>query len=75
LSHQANKLFNESVELVKANCSAEEYENYGRRMAHVTGRLFFLSMEPIYCEHISLAPSDTPPDFLDRWRQGKQIQS
>jgi hypothetical protein len=47
----------------------EEYEAYGRAMAQVTGRLFFLVMEPIYCSHLSLAPPDTPPDFLERWRR------
>jgi hypothetical protein len=69
LASQANKLLVDSVELVRSKCSKEEYEAYGRAMAQVTGRLFFLVMEPIYCSHLSLAPPDTPPDFLERWRR------
>ncbi len=56
LASQANKLLIESLELVQSKCSKEEYEAYRRAMAHVTGRLFFLVMEPIYCTHLSLAP-------------------
>jgi len=69
LASQANRLLNDSLELVRSKCSREESEAYGRAMSHVTGRLFFLVMEPIYCTHLSLAPPDTPPDFLERWRQ------
>jgi len=69
LASQANRLLNDSLALVRSKCSIEEYEAYRRGIAHVTGPLFFLVMEPIYCAHPSLAPPDTPPDFLERWRQ------
>jgi len=71
LAEQANKLLGNSLELVRSNCSKEEYEAYRRAMAQVTGRLFFLVMEPIYRAHLSLAPPDTPADFLERWRRGE----
>ena len=33
------------------------------------GTLFFLLMEPIYVKHPALAPADTLPDFIERWRK------
>jgi hypothetical protein len=71
LMEQADKLLIESLELVRSRCSDEEYTDYRRGLAHVTGRLFFLVMEPIYRRHPSLAPPDTPKDFIDAWREGK----
>ena len=70
LAEQANKLLGDSLELVRSNRSKEEYEAYRRGMAQVTGRLFFLVMEPIYQAHLSLAP-DTPADFLDAGAEGR----
>ena len=69
LARQANKLLIDSLELVRSNCSKEEYEAYKRGIAHVTGPLFFLVMEPVYRVHPSLAPADTPAEFLERWRR------
>jgi hypothetical protein len=69
LASQANKLLIDSLELVRSNCSNEEYEAYKRGIAYVTGPLFFLVMEPVYCLHPSLASPDTPAEFLDRWRR------
>lgn len=69
LARQANQLLIDSLEPVRSNCSNEEYEGYKRGIAHVTGPLFFLVMEPVYCLHPSLAPPDTPAEFLDRWRR------
>jgi hypothetical protein len=75
LTQHANKLLTDSLELVRSKCSDEEYKAYSRAMAQVTGHLFFLVMEPIYCWHPSLAPPDTPPDFLERWRRMGQQQN
>src|SRR5258708_10174255 len=69
LARQANKLLIDSLELVRSNCSNEEYEAYKRGIAHVTGSLFFLVVEPVYSAHPSLAPPDTPAEFLERWRR------
>jgi hypothetical protein len=70
LIEQADKLLIESMDLVRSGCSDEEHKDYRRGMAHVTGRLFFLVMEPIYRQHPSLAPPDTPPEFLEAWAKG-----
>ena len=64
---KAHKALTESLELVRANCSDEEYKAYRSGIAQVDGRLFFLLMEPIYCQHPSLIPPDTPTDFVERW--------
>jgi len=69
LARQANKLLIDSLKLVRSNCSNEEYEAYKPGIAHVTGPLFFLVMDPIYRVHPSLAPADTPAEFLERWRR------
>ena len=69
LAQQADKLLTNSLELVRSKCSGEEYEAYSRAMAQVHGHLFFLVMEPIFCVHSSLAPPDSPADFLERWRR------
>ena len=69
LARQANKLLIDSLQFVRSNCSSEEYEAYKRGIAHVTGPLFFLVMEPIYSVHPSLAPPDAPAEFLERWRR------
>ena len=71
LAQQANKLLMDSLALVRSNCSKEEYEAYRSGITQATARLFFLVMEPIYRAHLSLAPPDTPPDFLERWRRGE----
>lgn len=56
LMNKAHTLLMDSLKLVQANCSDEEYNKFQTEMAHVLGRLFFLVMEPIYREHPSLAP-------------------
>jgi len=63
----AHKLLMDSLSLVKTNCSREEYEAYRVGMSQILGRLFYLVMEPIYRQHPSLAPADTPEDFLTEW--------
>ncbi len=67
LMNRAHTLLMDSLRLVQENCSDEEYKEFQRGMAHVLGRLFFLVMEPIYREHPSLAPPDTPKEFIDSW--------
>lgn len=67
LMNKANTLLMDSLKLVRESCPEEEYKEFQTGMAHVLGRLFFLLMEPIYREHPSLAPADTPKDFVDRW--------
>ena len=71
LVQEAHKLLMDSLALVRGNCSKEEYEAYRPGITQVTARLFFLIMEPIYRANLSLAPPDTPPDFLERWRRGE----
>ena len=71
LISESHKLLMDSLALVEANCSQEEYKEYQSGMAHVLGRLFFLVMEPIYCHHPALAPPETPREFVDTWVKGK----
>ena len=63
----AHKLLMDSLGPVKSDCSDDEYEAYRAGVAQVLGHLFFLVMEPIYRQHPSLAPSDTSPEFINRW--------
>jgi hypothetical protein len=69
LMNKAHVLLMDSLKFVQENCSPEEYKEFQAGMAHVLGRLFFLLMEPIYMEHPSLAPSDTPKEFIESWRK------
>jgi len=69
---KAHKLLMDSLGAVKSNCSDDEYKAYRAGMAQVLGHLFFLVMEPIYRQHPSLAPADTPPEFIKRWTQGPE---
>jgi hypothetical protein len=71
LIEKAHKLLMESNELVRIHCSDEEYKAYQSGIAHTDGRLFFLLMEPLYREHPSLAPPDTPPEFASAWANNK----
>lgn len=68
---EANKLLADSADMVKSRCTDAEYQAYRSGMAHVQGRLFFLVMEPIYREHPSLAPPDTPQEFISEWKRSK----
>jgi hypothetical protein len=67
LMNRGHSLLMDSLRLVEAKCSDEEYKAFQSEMAQVLGQLFFLVMEPIYREHPSLAPPDTPKEFLDKW--------
>jgi hypothetical protein len=69
LMNKAHALLMDSLRLVEKKCSEEEYKEFQSGMAHVLGRLFFLLMEPIYREHPSLAPPDTPKEFKDAWQK------
>lgn len=74
LMTEAHKLLMDSLAVVKSNCSQEEYKAYEMGMGHVLGRLYFLLMEPTYCQHPSLAPPDTPSDFInDYWAKNKLL--
>lgn len=66
LIENANGLLTKSLALVKEK-SPGEYEEFRNAMAQVLGRLFFLVTEPIYRQHPSLAPVDTPKEFLGSW--------
>jgi hypothetical protein len=72
LVNKGHGLLMESLRLVEAECSGEEYKAFQTEMAQVLGQLFFLVMEPIYREHPSLAPLDTPKEFLEAWRKNTQ---
>jgi hypothetical protein len=67
LMNKSHNLLMDSLKLVEANCSDEEYKAFQSEMAQVLGQLFFLLMEPIYRKHPSLAPPDTPKEFRDKW--------
>jgi hypothetical protein len=67
LLENANGLLNKSLALVQEKSTPEEYVAFRGAMAQVLGRLFFLVMEPIYRQHPSLAPAETPKYFLDSW--------
>lgn len=69
---RANKTLTESLKFVKSSCSDEEYKAYRAGMSQVLGRLFFLVMEPIYRQHPSLAPPDTPQEFMAEWNTSSQ---
>jgi hypothetical protein len=64
---KAHRLLMDSLKFVKENCPDDEYKPYRAGMAQVLGQLFFLVMEPIYRQHPSLAPPDTPKEFLKEW--------
>jgi len=67
LLENANGLLTKSLALVREQSTPEEYNEFRGAIAQVLGRLFFLVMEPIYREHPSLAPADTPKEFQDSW--------
>ncbi len=67
LLENANGSLTKSLALVREQSTAEEYNEFRGAMAQVLGRLFFLVMEPIYREHPSLMPADTPQEFRDSW--------
>ena len=69
LMNKGNKLLMDSLKLVQEKCPSEEYMKFQAEMAQILGRLFFLVMEPIYRQHPSLAPSDTPKEFVDKWHK------
>ena len=60
LMETANALLTKSLAPVREKSTPEEYKDFQAAMAQVLGRLFFLVMEPIYRQHPSLAPADTP---------------
>lgn len=67
LLENANGSLTKSLALVREQSAAEEYNEFRGAMAQVLGRLFFLVIEPIYREHPSLTPADTPREFWDSW--------
>ena len=67
LLENANGLLTKSLALVREKSTPDEYNEFRGAMAQVLGRLFFLVMEPIYREHPSFAPADTPKEFRDSW--------
>jgi hypothetical protein len=67
-----HKLLMDSLHFVKANCPSDEYKAYRAGMSQVLGQLFFLVMEPIYRQHPSLAPSDTPQEFVKKWTKAPE---
>ena len=67
LVNKGHSLLMDSLKLVETKCSEEEYKEFQSKMAQVLGQLFFMVMEPIYREHPSLAPPDTPKEFMDSW--------
>jgi hypothetical protein len=69
LMNKAHTLLMDSLRLVQKNCSDKEFREFQAEMAQVLGHLFFLLMEPIYREHPTLAPADTPNEFIERWRK------
>ena len=54
--HQADKLFNESLILVRDNCSQQEFEAYRRSIAHVLAITFDKIIAPLSEAHPDLDP-------------------
>ncbi len=75
LVNKGHSLLMDSLKLVQDECSVEEYEEFQSEMAQVLGLLFFQVMEPIYRKHPSLAPPDTPKEFLDKWHKNSEGES
>jgi hypothetical protein len=75
LMNKGHSLLMDSLKLVQEECPDEEYKQFQSEMAQVLGRLFFAVMEPIYREHPSLAPPDTPKEFVDAWRKNSDGES
>lgn len=69
LMENAHALLMQSLALVREKCDQDDSNEFRAAMAQVLGRLFFLVMEPIYREHPTLAPPDTPREFLDSWNK------
>jgi len=69
LMNAAHKLLMDSLKLVEEKCPNEECKEFEKRMAHILWQLFSVLMDPIYREHPSLAPPDTPKEFLEAWRR------
>jgi hypothetical protein len=74
LVDNANRMLKESLELVRTSCPEEEYDAYLPGIAQVTGRLFFLVIQPIYIQHPALIPADTPREFVEAWARARTIQ-
>jgi hypothetical protein len=71
LLDRAHALLMESLTVVKAYCSDEEYKAYRAEMATILADVFFRLMNPIYCYHPALAPPDAPPKFVEEWKKFK----
>ena len=52
----ANAELARAVQLVKDECSADEFEAWRMRLAEVLGALFIDVLDPLYRERPSLAP-------------------
>jgi len=61
----------ESLQVVKVNCSAEEYDEYARAMSHVLGRIAYLLENTIFCQHPSMAPAGFPKSVLKTWAKAR----
>ncbi len=48
----------ESIKLVKDNCSKEEYIDYRNAVGKIMGYMLIDIMNKIYCEHPSLKPDE-----------------
>ncbi len=47
---------NDSIILVKEQCSEEEFLNYRRAVAYIMGEMLIRIMHPLYAEHPDLKP-------------------
>ena len=61
----------ESVDLVRLNCSEADYIAYRGEVAQISGRIFYLLMDPIYHQFPQLAPPEAPLDLVNRWQRPK----
>jgi hypothetical protein len=55
----------ETLPIVQEDCSESEYKAYSREVAQISGRIFYLIMDPIYCQHPDLAPPEAPPKMVE----------
>ncbi len=60
-----------SIAMVRANCSPEEFANYRRAVGRVMGEMLLAVLNPLYKEH----PSLKPPELESaRWRARSQLR-
>jgi len=63
LMHEVFRRLDESTQLVKSTCSAEDFADYNKSIGRVLGAVVMDVMEPLYTDNPTLKPRnwDSPP--------------